>query len=151
VRYFNVEHDLTFLVGHVRSKYWGAGPMLGFDSEYQLFNGFFLTGRFDGAIIMGAVKADSLLAFGAINRYKSPSIDRITYSVDGSVGLAYKYSFQNKSSLKLELGYRVANYIGTFDIIQAFLPPTSPVPRIDTINTSNFGYSGPFLELTYHM
>ena len=78
------------------------------------------------------------------NLYKSPNKDRVVYGFGGRLGLAYQY----QSSIKFEAGYRVANYHGTFDIISGFV---DPVQRIGNLNTSNFGYSGPYIELTWHM
>lgn len=148
VRFVELKHDLTFLVGNVRSKYQGAGPMLSFGGDFQFFNGFFLVGQFDAAALMGSVKANSLLTFGAINRYKSPSTDRIVYAFDGTLALAYQYMFCNQSSIRIDLGYKVASYQDSFDIISAIV---EPVPRISNLNTTDFGYSGPFLQLTWHM
>ncbi len=146
-RYIDLKHDLTFLIGHVRSNYYGAGPLVGFDGEYRFCNGFAFAGRFDGAVVMGSVKADSFLNLGAALKYKSPRTDRIVYSVDARLGVSYSHTFCNQSWLKLEGGYKVANYHGPFDIIQGF----TDIQRIGTLGTTNFGYSGPYLELTYHM
>ena len=148
LRYINLEHDLTFLIGHVRSCYHGIGPMIGLDGEYKLCGGFSFTSRFDASVLMGSVKADSRLAFAATNLYESPSTDRIVYTFGGSLGVAYDWCICNNSALRLELGYTVENYIGPFDIITAY---TDPEPRIEKLLTTNFGYSGPFISLRWHL
>lgn len=148
VRFVDIKHDLTFLVGNVKTEYQGAGPLVSFDADYQLFNNFYLVGRFDAAAMMGTVKANSLLTFAAINRYKSPSTDRIVSALGGKLGVAYEYQFCNQSSVRLEAGYKVANYHGPFDVISAFV---IDVPRIGNLNTTNFGYSGAYIELSWHM
>lgn len=153
-RFVNLKHDLTFLVGHVRSRYQGGGPLVGFDVDYQIFKNFFVGGRFNAAALMGEVKANNFLSFSTpFLSYKSPTTDRIAYSFDGSVSLAYQYEFCNQSRIRLEGGYRVASYVGALDVIQAFTPTAeSPTTsRIGTINTNNFGFSGPYLELSFHM
>ena len=148
LRYLNLEHDLTFLIGNVRSSYCGAGPMIELCGEYKLCGAFSLTSAFDASVLMGSVKANSQLEFGSLNLYESPSTDRIVYSFGGSLGVAYDWCICNTSALRLELGYQVENYIGPFDIITAI---TDPTPRIEKLLTTNFGYSGPFISLRWHL
>lgn len=150
VRYASLKHDLPFTGGYVRSTYWGAGPMLGFDLIYNLYKGLLLVGQFNAALLMGAVKSSSALNFpaDATNVFKSPSNSRIVSNFEGRLGMAYDYIFCNRSSIRLEAGYEMNNYIGPFDMIVSYV---APVQRISDLETTSFAYSGPYLKLTWHM
>ncbi len=148
VRYARLEHDLTFAVGNVRSHYSGAGPLIGFDFIYNFFKCLSLTAHFDTSLLMGSVKSSSLLTFGAINRFESPSTGRVVTALGGRLGLAYEYVLCKKSSINLEIGYETNQYIGAFDIITSYV---EPIQRIHNIGTTNLGVSGPYIKLTWHM
>lgn len=147
VRYANLEHDLSFLTGHVRTSYDGAGPLLGMDGRYELGRGFGLAGRVDAAVMMGRVKSDSQIILGATFDYITPKIDRVVSVVDGRLGVDYTHIFANQASLKLELGYHVSEFFNPFDIILAESPPAQ---KIRELQTTNFSYSGPYLSFTVH-
>ncbi|MBX9744982.1 MAG: hypothetical protein K2X08_07220, partial [Chlamydiales bacterium] len=150
VRYASLKHDLPFTGGYVRSTYWGAGPMLGFDLIYNLYKGLLLLGQFNTALLMGAVKSSSALTFPATetNVFKSPSNSRIVSNFEGRLGMAYDYLLCNRSSIRFEAGYEMNHYIGPFDMIISYV---TPVQRISDLETINFAYSGPYLKLTWHM
>lgn len=153
IRYAYLKHDLPFTGGHVKSRYSGGGPLLGFDLIYKLYKGILLLGEFDAALLMGSVKSSSSLNLGGTNRFKSPSNTRIVSNLEGRLGLAYDWLLCNRSSLRMEAGYEMNYYIGPFDMVISHGPFSGPfsVQRIADLETTNFAYSGPYLKLTWHM
>lgn len=154
VRYTNLRHNLDFLVGHVRTHYWGVGPTIGIDGDYYVCKGFGVFGRFDTSLLFGEVRADSLLTLPPFpnTRFVSPKTNRMVTSLGARLGVTYNYVLCQGSRIRLELGYLANVYIGPLDIIQSIvsLAPASP-PRIDTIQTTNFSFSGPYLSLNWHI
>lgn len=133
----------------MKSKYWGAGPLLGFDLIYNLYKGFLLVGELDAALLMGAVKSSSALTFGVTNEFQSLSNYRIASNFEGRLGLAYDYSYGCRaSSVRIEAGYEINQYIDPFDMIVGFV---APIQRISDLATTDFGYSGPYVRLMWHM
>lgn len=147
-RYAKLKHNLTFLLGNVKSQYHGIGPMVGFDGHFDFGCGFGAAGKFDAALMMGTVNANSELTFGITNVYKSPNTNRVVSNANMQLGLDYTYMFQNQNTLKLEIGYQVSEYFSPFDIIRGDTSPTDT--RIIGLESTNFSYSGPFATLTWH-
>lgn len=50
VRWSDLIHNLSFAVGHVRTSYWGVGPVFGIDGVYTLYKGLKLLSHFDAAL-----------------------------------------------------------------------------------------------------
>lgn len=149
VRFAYLKHDNSFPGGFIRSSYYGAGPMIGFDLIYNLYKGFLLIGQFDTSLLMGSVKSSSSISFfGVTNGFNALANRRIVSNFEARLGLAYDWLFWNKSSLRLEAGYEMNQYIAPFDMIVSFI---APVQRISDLATTNFAYSGPYLKLTWHM
>ncbi|MGE0199187.1 MAG: Lpg1974 family pore-forming outer membrane protein [Simkaniaceae bacterium] len=152
IRWADLKHNLTFLVGHVRTSYWGVGPAFALDGLYTLYKGLKLYSHFDATLLVGGVKANSLLNFFGVSKYESPSTNRVVPTVGGKLALRYDFTFKNKSSLRIEAGYQVATYIGVFDSLTGFLEiPQIQVQRIASITTNNFSYSGPYAAIAFHM
>ena len=153
VRWSDLKHSLTFLVGNVKTSYWGVGPTFAVDALYKIYKGFKFSTHFDANLLIGNVEASSLLNFGALLRYKSPSTSRIVSAFGAKLGLSYGYVFSNQSSLQIEAGYQAATYIGAFDIITAVTPTSFPAPaniqRILSINTDNFSFAGPYGSIAF--
>ena len=151
-RFASLKHDLPFAFGEVRSRYHGAGPIGGIDCSYDFCKGFSLVGRFDGSLLMGKVKADSRLTFGEINtRFESPSQNRLVSTFGGKLGLAYNFTCFTHSSVRFEVGYQANNYIGVFDTITGQDSSDPVLQRISSLTTNNFSYSGPYINLTWHL
>ncbi|MCP5506615.1 MAG: hypothetical protein H7A38_07010 [Chlamydiales bacterium] len=153
IRWADLKHDLTFAVGHVRSSYWGVGPTFGIDGLYTLYKGLKLYSHFDASLLVGSVKANSLLNFGSLGKFKSPSTNRVVPALGAKLALRYDFIFSNKSSLRFEAGYQVNSYIGAFDMLTAFteIPAIGQTQRIASITTDNFSYSGPYGAIAFHM
>lgn len=152
VRFASLKHDLPFVGGDVRSRFRGAGPMIGADCQYEFCGGFGLVGHFDTAVLMGNVESKSFLNFGSPIRFKSPKTDRVVTSISGKLGLAYNFCIC-RSSLLFEVGYQANVYIAPFDIITAWLPTSlgGLGQRISQLDTTNFAFTGPYVSLTWHV
>lgn len=153
VRWSDLIHNLSFAVGHVRTSYWGVGPVFGIDGIYTLFKGLKLLSHFDAALVVGSVKANSKLDFFGKSKYVSPNTNRVVPTLAAKLGLRYDFIFSNQSSLRIEAGYQVATYIGVFDILTGLLeiPAIAQTQRISSITTDNFSYSGPYASIAFHM
>jgi len=149
-RYTNLRHDLTFLVGNVKSTYRGIGPLLALNAQYSLWKKLWLAARFDSSVLMGRGNAHSILrGFGPDAKFVSPNRDRVIYTFGGRIGLAYDFCLCG-SRLDLELGYQANIYVGPFDTLTGLVtPPTALGQRIHSIDTNNFAYSGPYLTLNW--
>lgn len=147
VRWSDLTHSLTFLVGNVKTSYWGVGPTFAVDALYKIYKGFKFSTHFDANLLIGNVEASSFLNFGALLRYKSPSTSRIVSAFGAKLGLSYGHVFSNQMSLQIEAGYQAATYIGAFDILTAITPISFTPPqiqRIASINSDNFSFAGPY-------
>ena len=152
VRWSDLIHNLSFGVGHIRTSYWGVGPVFGIDGVYTLYKGLKLLSHFDAALVVGCVKADSKLDFMGISKYISPNTNRVVPIFGAKLGLRYDFIFSNQSSLRIEAGYQVVTYVGVFDIITGFTEiPQVQVQRIASITTNKFSYSGPYASIAFHM
>lgn len=149
VRWSDLTHALTFLVGNVKTSYWGVGPSFALDALYRIYKGFKLSSHFDANLLIGNVEATSLLNFGTLNRYKSPSTSRIVSAFGAKLGLSYDHAFSNQSRLQIEGGYQAGTYIGAFDILTAFINTGPATQRIASITTDNFSYSGPYGSIAF--
>lgn len=149
VRYALLKHNLPFTGGYVKSSYSGAGPLMGFDLIYNMYKGFLLVGQFDASLLMGSVKSSSSLTLGSTNSFHSPSNRRIVSNFESRLGLAYDFLYGNHaSSLRIEAGYEMNQYIEPFDMLISYV---APVQRISDLETTSFAYSGPYLRLMWHM
>jgi len=148
-RYADLQHKLTFIQpGRVLSKFDGAGPLLSLDTGYSLIYGIGLVGHFDYGLLVGQINSSSLLGFSGTNfSFTSPKRDRIINSVDGKLGLDYNYMFSNASNLNLEVGYQVNEYLNAFDIIRGDI---APAQKIAGIESTSFGFQGPYISLIFH-
>lgn len=152
VRWADIKHNLTFLVGHVRSSYWGIGPTLGLECLYTIYKGLKFYSQFDTSLLVGNVKANSYLNFSGVSKYESPKTNRVVPVLSSKLAFLYDFFFSNKSSLRIEAGYQVATYIGAFDSLTGFVEvPQVQVQRIASITTNNFSYSGPYASIAFHM
>lgn len=143
-RFARLSHDLTFLVGYVRTQFRGVGPTLGVDGHFDFGCGFGAAGHIDSSVLMGRIDSDSQLRFGATFDYTSPKTNRVVSSVTGRLGLDYTYMMANNhSNFKIELGYQASEYFSPFDIIRA---ESFPTQRISGIESNNFSFAGPYLD-----
>lgn len=148
LRYANLQHRLSFVApGNVVSDFDGVGPMLSVDGEYGLPYGFGLVGYFDYAPIVGQSQAHSYVYTFS---FASPKRDRIVHSVTTKLGINYAYNFSNTLSAILEAGYQVNEYINAFDIIRGNINFAGD-QRITGLETTSFGFRGPYLSLTVHV
>lgn len=151
LRYARLKHNLVFMLGQVTSTYHGIGPMVGFDAHFDFGCGFGAAGRFDSSVLMGTVNSSSLLVFGGpANSFVSPGTNRTVATAAGELGLDYTYTMANQSNIKLEIGYQGSEYFNPFDLIRGDTGSNTGEHRIVGLETTNFSFSGPFAELSWH-
>lgn len=152
VRYAKLDHALLFLVGNVKSHFKGVGPLFGVDTTYNLWHCINFVANFEYAPIVGNIKNNSYLRFGSNEIFTAPKQDRIVHNVKGNLGVNYRYTFANESSVALEGGYQVAEYINAMDSMLAQSGALVPgTQKINSIQTNSFGYRGPYANFTYHL
>jgi hypothetical protein len=110
-----------FISLNATSTYAGIGPRLGFDTAYEIPQGFRLTGQLAGALLIGrkqpsqylfrATSPELALVGIALNpeKIKSEDFTQVVYSCDARLGIGC-----NVSAVTLEAGYTAAAYIGPF-------------------------------------
>jgi hypothetical protein len=155
LRYVNLKHNLPFAVpGYFMSKFHGIGPMFGLDGRFGLGYGFGIDGHLDGALLDGNQTSDTSVVFGGITyNYVSPAENRVVPMTNARIGGDYRFAFANKSLLTLEAGYQATVFVNAFDLIRGYL--YSPAlgggvsPKIADIQSTDFTYQGPYLNLTY--
>lgn len=142
------------LDGKEKSKYWGVGPVIGWDMSLPLFCNLSLSGRFGTGVLFGTTKSslDSTSFFmGASNAFfAKDSSDRAVTLLNGDVSLSYLQPLcGGRYGLELELGYRADYYFKPINRINPFLGyvvNTNPFP-VD--QPGNIGLHGPYITLTF--
>ncbi len=142
---------IAFNEGIFKTKFWGVGPLAGMDFFYGICKGLGIVGRADSSILMGSAKFfSSITTLGFVQEFASPNQDRAVCTFGGRLGLAYNYFFCNRSRVKLEVGYQANVYLDPLDILVGTVsPPTDQ--KISNIEALNFSYTGPYINLTWHL
>lgn len=155
IRYADYEHKLTFAVpGNVISKFKGAGPVVGVDAYYALGHcGLGLVGHIDGALLDGTVDSHSFINFPTTFNYKQSDEDHLVPTCSINLGLNYRHAIGCQSIVSIEAGYEATKYFDSAEILRGNVPGFAGevTPRIVDVNTTSFGYSGPYLKLSYAM
>ncbi|KTD22772.1 major outer membrane protein [Legionella lansingensis] len=148
-RYISLDHHQTFITsGNVISEYDGVGPLFSLEGRYGLSKGFGLVGYFDYALIVGQINAHShVTVLGTDFSFTSPKRDRIVNNLTGKLGINYHYIFTNLSTLTLEAGYQVSEYINAMDMIRGDIGVRQ---KIAGLETTSFGFRGPYVSLSWH-
>lgn len=155
--------DFANMTADAENDYRAYGLMAGLDSSFYLGQGFGLVEHFTGAISRleeDESKLDISYIPNSINglakniEVHSWINTRYAPSIDGRIGLDYTYLLDKNanSTLTLEAGYRVLKYFHTIDtfIVQDQSSDTNPNITLIERKTSDFGLSGPYINLTYH-
>ncbi|MDN3506726.1 MAG: Lpg1974 family pore-forming outer membrane protein [Simkaniaceae bacterium] len=142
------------LQGTEKSKYWGVGPIIGWDASLPLFCNLSLSGRFGTGVLFGTTKSslDSTSFFQNENSafFAKDSSDRAVTLINGDVSLSYLQPLcGGRYGMELEVGYRADYYFKPINRINPFLGyvvNTNPFP-VD--QPSNIGLHGPYITLSF--
>ncbi|MCH9689291.1 MAG: hypothetical protein K0U24_03960 [Gammaproteobacteria bacterium] len=158
------------------SKYWGAGPDVGLDVQYRLFqdnkkNSLGAVGRLLGTVTVGSITAqdnftstsERLTTLGIGTSHQEITTPRATQAVpgiDSKLGLYYNYHGGNLPEVTIEAGYRVGAYLnaistispntlvqpGTFVTTPEFATGTMAIVSTDA-RSRPFNFNGPYFNL----
>jgi hypothetical protein len=115
----------------------GAGPQIGIDYEYRLWNCFFLAGGSSAALLMGQLKnyttfrsfTPTLTAIGNPQpNYQTTKVPRRAQVVPGfeqRLGLSYAKGWRC-FCLTLEVGYQVQIYLNAIQSVDMTAPQVLP-------------------------
>lgn len=161
---------------HNHSEFDGIGPLAAIDTRYGFCGGFGIVGHADAALLVGNI--DSHLSthgefspfdpesgevfFTEVDdaRLNASSTDRVVASLSGKVGLDYSFCFCNKSSLTFEVGYQASKYFSAIELLRGnveFSPTIVEIPLVTSqqlvtnVDTSDFDFRGPYLNVTWHI
>lgn len=125
---------------------------MGVDASYHLGHYFNMVGHFAAALLVGNIDAngtDITIDSGKIFSATSVTADtqrRVVPAFDAKLGVDYTIPFKNTangSSLSIEAGYQVTQYVNAIDRFQA--------DNVDTLRslvvTSSVGFNGPYLSI----
>src|SRR5262249_39060996 len=113
-----------------KSAFEGAGPRVGFDSDYEAPYGFRLSGHCAGALLIGRKRpaqyefnatSPELAAAGLATNPEhigSDAFTQVVYSFDARLGIGYCHRLGNGSLFTVEAGYLAAVYLDPFSSYQ---------------------------------
>jgi hypothetical protein len=142
------------LFGKEKSKYWGVGPVIGWEMDVPLFCGLSFNGRFGSGVLFGQTKSslDSTSFFMDTNAafFAKDKSDRAVTLLNADLSLRYRQPlFNGCYGLELEVGYRADYYFKPINRINPFngyVVNTSSFP----VNVpGNIGAHGPYITLTF--
>jgi hypothetical protein len=147
------------------SLFTGAGPQLGMNFAYKIVEGFHLTGRSSGSLLVGPQKnnttfkstSPALTGLGITppnyQTTKGGQKTQVVPGFEGNLGLSYVFNFCDHYMIKLEAGYKAEIYLNAIQSIdigsEVITPPVTP----DTVGVyartfkqtlSNFALAGPY-------
>jgi len=129
------------------SKFTGIGPRMGVDTSYHVGNCFGIVAHFATALLVGNVDSNTTVSESGNSRISNFTTDtqtRVVPAFDAKLGVDYSIPFKNNaSSLSIEAGYQVTQYVDAIDRIHALEQSTS------TTTTSSVGFNGPYLSLNF--
>lgn len=155
---------------NVPSSFDGAGPQIGMDASYKIYDGLRLTAGLLGSFFVGPQKNSTTYkatspALAALEipppNYQGTSVQNKTILVpgfDGKLGLAYQNTFKDHYAIKIEAGYRTQVYIDAIQSIDMGSEVTTPPVIVDTVGVyartfdqtlSNFALAGPYFTLEF--
>lgn len=145
---------------NLESKFEGIGPRLGVNVFYNITNNVGLVTEFAGNLIFGTSENnyfELILTDGPevdITRSSDNHEDKrglVVPALSGKVGLAYRASLCNCSTLAVELGIRGDKY---FDIANhsSYVGPTQfDLRGVRDGSYHDFDIFGPYLSVSYHL
>jgi hypothetical protein len=148
-----------------KSDFDGIGPIAGLDASYYVDQGFGVVGHFDTGVLVGNIHSSTNEAMVGLNSvtvgsstppatfnatYSASSINRLVPVADAKLGVDWTYLFNNteNSDLTLEAGWQVNHYWNAVDRL-TIVDGTGAA--ITGRKTSDFGTSGPYLNVTMHV
>lgn len=148
-----------------KSDFEGIGPIAGLDATYYVDQGFGVVGHFDTGLLVGNVDSQTTEAMVGLNTtvvgsatpastfnatYKADSNHRLVPVADAKLGLDWTYLFNNtdNSDVTVEAGWQVSHYWNAVDRLTI---TDGPGAAITGRKTSDFGLSGPYLNVTVHV
>ena len=157
------------------SKYFGAGPDLGLNVQYQTNSGFGVVGQILGTLTVGSMRTQDnftstsarLTSLGIGTSHQNitaPNETQVVPGADGKLGVFYAYQGSSIASFTVEAGYRFAAYLnaistvepgtlvqpGTVIVTPEFSTGTMAIVSTHATNRP-FNFSGPYLNLKIAM
>jgi|GEM_PF-1437763 len=140
------------LEGHLKSCYWGLGPMLGTSFNLPTSSRFKITGHIGAAALLGSIESDISSESVRNNNqsfYSNSSDFRVVPVINTQVGLDYLLPFSNdKLALKFTFGYRTDYYFYTVKRINPFNGYVNNPSTFPASTSSNLGLGGAFAKLS---
>lgn len=126
------------------STFSGAGPEVGFDALYEVYQQLGVVGHFGTAFLIGNQDTDSqVTAETNFIDYKGESETRMVPAINAKLGLSWDSLYSHKSfGVGIEGGYQVAYYFNAVNQVQAISEG-----QVDS-NYSSVGVMGPYLNLS---
>lgn len=150
------------LVNNQKSKFQGAGPVVGIDGSYYLDDGVGVVAHFSSALLVGNMDLNNQLNIidprnirtVAFN-FNTDSSDLLVPELSGKLGANYTYLFSNKhTNLSLEAGYQVSHYFNALQYmgVVANFPAQSlsTGARIAFRKSADLDLNGPYVSLVLH-
>lgn len=154
---------------HLRfnNKFDGIGPRIGANAFYNIAGGFGVTGELAGELLFGQVHSDfsENLSVAATTSefdiFSTPAVSDefrndqhdtniVVPGLSGKVGLAFRTSFCNCTTLSIELGYRGDKYFGVADNAAFTESLNNTVNTIKDAKFHDVSFTGPYLSVTVH-
>lgn len=134
---------------NLASTFRGVGPQVGFASAYRLVGDLRLVGRATGALLVGNLKSDILVANSDPNDPEVTdgliSTERtLVSSLNSRLGLGYTVSLWGDTSLIAELGWQIDNYYNS--IRHRISSSSTGIMQA----TSDFTMQGPYFNLKFY-
>ncbi len=157
------------------SKYFGAGPDLGLNVQYQMNSGFGFVGQILGSLTVGSMHTQDnftstssrLTSLGIGTSHQNitaPNETQVVPGADGKLGIFYTYQGASIANFTVEAGYRVTAYLNAISTVEpgtlvqpgtVIVTPefsTGTMAIVSTIATNRpFNFSGPYLNLKIAM
>jgi len=171
-RFSNTE-DTVIRTLTVPSTFTGAGPQIGFDSTYKIVKGFQFIANASASLFVGTFKNNTTFTTqsSTIERIgdqnpntQSTTVDNkmgIVPGLDGTLGLAYDFTFSDHYEFKIEAGYRAQLFINAIRSIdmgsEVALGPIGSIgsaevgvyARTFERTISDFALAGPYATITF--
>lgn len=149
----------------LNSKFRGIGPRFGIDSSYHVWNCFGIVAHVAAAMLVGDVDTTTtgtsvidlnpnlglgVLPLTTTSATNTDDSNRIVPAFDAKLGIDYTWEFQNRSSLSIEAGWQVTQYIDAVDQYNNNIGNGFGLGNNDQ-STTSIGFDGPYLSLNFHV
>jgi hypothetical protein len=142
----------AILEGTLKSKYWGVGPIIGADLQFDLLRCLKLSGHLGTGVLFGKVNSSTDSKSFRQNREESffskNGYNRASGLLNGALELTYSLPIYNCALLQLSAGYEVDYYFRAVDRINpndGYFNNRSTFP---VKTSSNIGLGGPSIRLS---